>query len=138
MRATMHLILAATAMMAASTLASAQSMKAQIPFAFNAGRTTLPAGTYWVARNSGAAFFYLSETHGKGSVLLVPNNQGDPSRALREAGDPTLQFACGEGSCSLKQIWTGGSQPAYQFPTPALGKKPADLSLIRLVPTAVK
>ena len=71
-RLTTNLMIAAAAIAAVAGSASAQTLKADIPFTFHAGGTVLPAGTYQIKVNSpnGAPIFVLRNADtGKASMV---------------------------------------------------------------------
>jgi hypothetical protein len=109
---TMNLILAATALVVASTAASAQTLKVEIPFAFTAQGKLMPAGNYTVTRSSGEASFQISSR--QASVVLLSQAPRDPEKKWQSAKDGVLQFACAN-RCALAAIWTHKSFPAHQI-----------------------
>ena len=92
-----------------SPLLMAQNTEiAEVPFDFHVGQSTLPSGTYTVAKASVTGILQLrNEDTGK-AIFLGP--QG------RETGkdDPRLTFRCYSGHCFLSAVWIPGS-PGYSF-----------------------
>ena len=113
--------MAAVTLTVAAGCASAQGLKAEIPFTFKAGATVLPAGTYRLFEtHNGARYIQLRNDDTFRSILLMPAHMTDPAKSWTDAA-PKLTFVCGEGRCSLDQVWNG-SGPAYQFHVPSFGK----------------
>lgn len=113
-------ILAAAAF-AAVTTASAQGMKAEIPFSFDAVGTRMQPGAYWITLNnsgSGATVrIYNSDT--RKSILTLPHLASMPARP--EYATPTLTFACTEGHCVLTSLRNEHAS-VYRFSGPKVGK----------------
>lgn len=127
-----NLMLATAVMMVASTAASAEDMKANIPFAFQAGGKVLAPGKYMIRSTSGESHFVLTNLESFESVILLPRGLQDPKREWTAADTGVLQFACSAGDCALKQIWTHRTFPAHEFPTPkTLDGKSTSLAVIR-------
>lgn len=80
--------------------AQSQSEVAEIPFAFHASSSMLPAGTYTVDRAASTGVTRLSDTRGRGIFIAT---QG---ATLSKEADPRLTFACYGQDCVLTQIWT--------------------------------
>jgi hypothetical protein len=133
-RSTMILMLAAAAMTAASTVASAQNtLSAEIPFSFRAAGALMPPGSYRVVPSDGESRFYLGNSDDKKSVLLVSRIVSDAPKDWVKAGSPKLQFLCGSDGCTLQRIWTGkAAAGAHVFPGPKQ-KQGAQLGVIRVV-----
>jgi hypothetical protein len=112
------LTLAAAALLLATGAASAQSLRADIPFAFHLGNTVLPAGTYDIADISHGAqpVLTLRNEHGP-SALALPTSPQDPAKEWQADGRPRLAFECGE-TCTLVRVWEGGGHPAYELHRP--------------------
>jgi len=115
---TKNLMVAAAAMVVTAGMASAQSMKAEIPFAFDVNGKTMPSGTYDVGKQSrsGAPLFTL-RTQGSAAMAL-PDSAHDPDKEWRADARPRLAFWCGDGHCTLAEIWKGYGTPAYRMPRP--------------------
>ena len=119
---TTKLMIATAALVAAAGAASAQTLRADIPFEFRAGDRVMAPGTYSVdiSRMGGAPVFRLSNVRSAGSVVLLPQAPVDPQKGWTE-GNGKLSFACISGSCALAEIWTGSESHAYSFHRPKLG-----------------
>ncbi|HUA59687.1 MAG TPA: hypothetical protein VML19_13090 [Verrucomicrobiae bacterium] len=119
-------LMAAAAFVVAAGIASAQTLEANIPFAFHANGRTLEAGTYRVGvqrSNSGNSMMVISGRHGERDLLtfLYASDEGKPKWA---GGDnAVLSFRCAAGSCALANIWLGtGDNLVYRVPTPTIRK----------------
>src|SRR5512141_1942709 len=66
-----NLMLAAATLTVASTVASGQTMKAEIPFAFRAGKTTMAPGNYEITLPSVDRCFHLFRTESREGILLM-------------------------------------------------------------------
>jgi hypothetical protein len=131
---TTNLMLAAIALAASTGVASAQQLKAEIPFSFRAQSTMLPAGAYTVTTDDtgGMPKFLLRNVASRNSILLVNAIQGDPKKAWEASGAAVLEFECGDSGCSLNRLWSRGA-PAYRFSHPNAEKgERTHLAVIRL------
>ena len=114
---TTKLMMTAAALAIATAVAPAQTFKAEIPFAFQAGGKAMAAGTYVVR-----ASYHQSQTvvlvnyKAKQSAILMPGPMTDPAKAWTAKGDPVLSFECGVGRCALARLWTGSDEPVMTFP----------------------
>ena len=117
---TTNLMLAAIALAAAAGAASAQQLKAEIPFGFQAQGTMLPAGTYTVKKDdtSSVPKFLLRSVAPGNSILLMSMTQSDPEKAWEASGAAVLEFECGDSGCALNRLWRPGGAPAYRFSHP--------------------
>jgi len=132
---TTRMMIAAATLVVAAGAASAQTMKAEIPFTFRANGAVMTAGTYRVTLDytSGTPILYLFNNDGGHSVLAQARVPHDVPKAWQAAGSPVLSFQCGSSLCSLSGVWSGGDRPAYNFATPKLGKdEPVRVALISL------
>jgi hypothetical protein len=125
-RLTTKLMIAAAALVAAGA-ASAQTMKADIPFAFQASGKMMAAGTYQV------------NLRGTGGTVVIRRYNRDAVYAkpvtLKEGKveNAKLVFVCAHGTCSLSQIWAGNSTAGLEFRTPKLNRgEEASLAVIAL------
>jgi hypothetical protein len=125
---TTKLMVTAAAMLTAG-LASAQSVKAQVPFAFRAAGAVMPAGVYRVTTHvsSSPHLVYVENERSLRSVVLVPQQ---PLSAKPGSTEARLVFRCEGEDCSLTQIWAGGAN-AFQVAAPK-SPKHADAA-IRIV-----
>jgi hypothetical protein len=109
-RFTMNMTLAVAAMALAAGTISAQTMKAEIPFAFRVGNQTMQPGEYrvnLVSGFSGATVVRMANYDLHKSVLAMPDHRTDTKNAWAAAGRPVLQFDCSGAQCSLSNVWMG-------------------------------
>jgi len=125
-RLTTKLMIAAAALVAAGA-ASAQTMRADIPFAFRAGGSgkVMAAGRYSVNLRGLGGTVAFQGRH-KGAVVALPITHKAGAEST-----PTLVFACGPGTCRLIQIWPGDSEPGLVFSTPKSSRE-EEASLIAI------
>ena len=124
---TTKLMFAAAALVAAGAL-SAQTMKADIPFAFQAGGKLMAAGTYRVDLSRPAGMVTLQGAAREGAVIARPITHIE-----RKENTAKLVFVCGRGPCSLVQAWPGYSGNGLLFKTPKLDRnEEASLAVIHL------
>jgi hypothetical protein len=114
--------MAAAVVALAASSASAQALKADIPFTFQVSGTTMSAGTYVVMSpsNSGSKYVLLRNTDTKKSVMAM-YTPTDPAKELKARGTAGIQFECAGPQCALRQIWSDSGSPAYGFRGPKLG-----------------
>lgn len=82
----------AFAVFAASAMANqATELKVKVPFAFKAGTSTLPAGTYMVTRTSSGCILIQGEKGGvfvnAGAVVIDMDDSGKTSFKFDRSGD---------------------------------------------------
>ena len=118
---TMNSIGAAAALVLAAGSASAQSLKAEVPFTFHVAGAVMTPGTYEVVNRSGAAKFVVLRNTDTRNAVLAMYRSTDPAKELKARGTPALQFECSGTECALRQIWTGTESPAYGFSVPKFG-----------------
>src|SRR5689334_1552615 len=95
-----------TAVLAASAAgASAQSMKAEIPFTFRAGDAVLAAGTYRI--DVGNTVVRVTNADTRTGIAMMPQYRRDVDKNAVD-GPPKLWFSCAGSSCVLTTLWTGG------------------------------
>ena len=121
---TTNCMIAVAALAVAAGSASAQTLRADIPFTFRAGKSVLTPGTYKVNLSiaTNREFLSMRNTDTGVSILLATFNRGDASRALREKGVPALSFDCNGTRCALRELWTGVDSTSYHFRAPHLGR----------------
>jgi hypothetical protein len=120
----------AVAIAAAAVTGSAQTMKAEIPFAFEATGAHMQSGSYTVSmsRSTGAQMtIKLTGENGHG-ILAVPRLSSTPAWAT--TSPIVLSFACGEGWCELTSLKDSESR-VYNFAThkPSAGARVATVVL---------
>jgi hypothetical protein len=127
---TTKLMIAAAALFAAGA-ASAQTMTADIPFAFQAGGKVMAAGTYRVDLRSHVALV-IRGVGREGAAIAQPITHID-----RKEYTAKLVFVCGRGPCTLVQVWPGYSEDGLLFKTPKRDRnEEASLTVIHLRPDA--
>ena len=123
---TTKLMIGAAVFVVVAGAATAETMTAEIPFAFRAGKQVLPAGTYRVdneINRSITPIFRLTNLHSRRTAtLVVPQAPVYPKTAWKHDGNPKMAFECAGGRCALAQVWTGPGSYAYTFARPSLGK----------------
>jgi hypothetical protein len=125
---TTKLMIAAAALVAAGS-ASAQVLKADVPFAFQANGKTMAAGVYQVHTTGSRGVMTI---RGKHSVALaVPLTGIDAKEASAK-----LVFSCSRGGCALAQVWTGTAHGLVLATPKWQRKEEATLTVIPLRPNA--
>ena len=129
---TMKTMFAAAAFLALSASASAETLRADIPFAFRAGETLMKPGAYEF-RSTRAAFVYkVTNRDDKSSVLLQNFRKQEPSKVWMEKGEAKVAFDCAGSDCVLREMWTGGMSQALRFSGAAPGGDRHDRKEIKL------
>jgi hypothetical protein len=119
---TMNLMAAAALVLAAGS-ASAQSLKADIPFTFHAAGAVMTPGTYQIVNPSlGSKYVVIRNADTRQSVIAV-YDATDVTKELKAQGRPGIQFECSGAYCSLRQIWKDNGGPAYGFRVPKSGSE---------------
>src|ERR1700750_3213387 len=98
---TLSLTFAAVAMLTAAGTASAQNLKAEIPFSFQAAGARMQPGAYSVKIRSsatGSIVQIFNEDEGR-SVMTLPRSVSTPWTAT--SAPVVLSFACTNGNCEL-------------------------------------
>ena len=135
---TMRMMIAAAALAVAAGTAAAQTYKGEIPVAFRAGEKLMQPGAYEIrvsTANSGIAHVTVRNADNGATAILVPTYGTDAPKAWRAAGKPVFAFACAEGRCALRTLWTGTDLGTYRFPgrlTPSSDRQTAEM-LVTLV-----
>src|SRR5205085_2173828 len=107
-------------LMTVAGCASAQSMKAEIPFYFSAGDAGLAPGTYRLeirGTNSGTQLIQLTSADQGKSVLVLVQGRMNLSTSERQNLSPTLSFNCVGVRCELAAIWTRPDDQKLVMPT---------------------
>jgi hypothetical protein len=114
-------------------------MKAEIPFAFRANGAVMPPGTYRVDASVGENRFHLLNVEAHKSVVLASGIRQDAPKKWIDSQRPSLEFACVDGSYTLKRIWTATGSPAQAFSSPAKNEYASkSLALAQVVATKAK
>ena len=123
-RFTRNSLFAAAAVVFAAGSASAQTLKADIPFTFEVGDAVMAPGTYFViaAQNAGSRHLVFRNADTKASAL-AQYSMGDVSKAWKSRGTPLVRFECSGARCALRELWAGYDMPAFNFRGPRLGSE---------------
>ena len=123
-------ILLASAIGFAGAAASAQTLKAEIPFRFQTSNTLMPPGSYTVSRlSANAPVITLSNWQARKSVIVMASGKlGTPYD-----GRPRLTFRCAGENCALSEIWGATGNFGFQAPPSHLNPRDQDrLSVVYL------
>ena len=130
-RTTSRLMIAAAVLAVASSAASAQTMKADVPFAFRVGNQMYAAGTYhFSVTNAERVVLVRNADTGRGGMQFV-TGRDSPDARWQSANQPTVAFECGLGRCQLTRIWSGYGQAALSLPHSRL--RPNEVVSIRTI-----
>ena len=122
-RTAINITLAVAAFVLVAGTVSAQTMRAEIPFAFRVGKQVMQPGEYrvhLVSNVSSSPVLSLAESEGDRSVLLVATTRSGVSMEWKAAGLGKLRFSCDEGPCTITGVWMGQGS-TFNFPA-ARGK----------------
>jgi hypothetical protein len=122
---TMKLTIAAAAFVAVAGVASAQTLEANIPFAFRANGKVFEAGTYRVSMKTGTTNLLTIRDRDSSKAALAVGMSTTPSSTWLATGEAVLSFQCGVGRCALSKVWMGSGSNAYSIAVPKLGKDEA-------------
>ncbi len=130
---TTKMTIAAAALLVAAGVASAESMRAEIPFSFRAGSAEMTAGSYYVTTDlstGGITSITLANRDTqKAARIVAPMRIGDYSEW--KDTQAKLVFQCVGSTCTLQKVWNGTPGRNFQLPTPHSHDK--ELSAIRIV-----
>lgn len=90
---------------------------ADIPFAFIANKTTMPAGRYRVTQFDASGYLFVLR-NAAGGTIFVPlgaREDGNPDK-------PSVTFACYGRECLLTKIAQPGSSTAYSLSSRSVEK----------------
>jgi len=116
----------ALAFLAATTVVRAQEpLLVNIPFAFTAGKMTLPAGEYRVQNMADASSALLIQrTDGSAATYVMPH----AVQANKPQTKSKLIFHCSGKRYFLSQVWIEGHSRGRELPPSAEEKEPALLA----------
>ena len=119
---TSRLMIAAAALAAAAGGASAQSLKAEIPFAFQASAARMSSGTYVVttASSFGRQYVVIRNADTGAAAMLAQYIETRAPSAASWAEPAKLSFECARRACVLRELWKGGGGGALRFLGPNL------------------
>src|SRR4051794_36017262 len=112
-------MLATAVVVLAAGGASAQTLKADIPFTFQVGDVVMSPGTYRVviSHTAGERHLIFRNADTNASVL-AQYAPGDVPSAWRVRGTPMVKIECSGAQCALREVWPGFDAPAYHFRGP--------------------
>jgi hypothetical protein len=103
---TKNLTIAAAAMMVAAGVAGAATIKAEVPFGFQANGSNMSAGSYTVVANreSGSLILKVRNDDTHRSIMTVPYAEN-----IQKSGEPeaSLTFECTGSNCALVKVAAG-------------------------------
>jgi hypothetical protein len=137
-RLTTKTMVAAAFVVLAAGSASAQTLKAEIPFAFRVGNAVMAPGAYHVNLSATGHERYLifrnADTH---ASAIAQFQAVDVSKDWKASGNAAVRFECGGPNCSLRGMWTGFGETAYDFGSPK-HKAEGDMRVAEIGLSAVK
>ena len=118
---TLRTMIAVAALAVAAGSASAQTYRAEVPMAFQAGGKTLAAGSYEVRMGSGAVgqMIVIYSPATKTSAALVSVVRADAPKDWLAAGSPWIRFEQAGRVCSLRNLERIDSSPISSRPEEA-------------------
>ena len=121
---TTKMFLAAAALTVVAGSASAQMLRAEIPFTFRVGDRIQQPGAYEVNMLAAANrnYFTLRNTETRKAVLLSSFALADVPKQWRAAGIPKLAFECSNSGCVLRDLWSGSDPNLQRFQAPRIGR----------------
>jgi hypothetical protein len=127
---TRNLIIAAAVLMMTTAL-SAQTLKADIPFAFYVTGKVMPAGSYTVDfRNLLASGLVpMRATQTGESAIAVRSALADAKEQWKEDGKARLVFSCSD-TCTLMQMYLPGDSEVYNLAHPKFNSVGARIAVI--------
>jgi hypothetical protein len=109
------LILTLVALVAAVPAFGANPVRAHIPFAFEAGSQSLPAGQYVFERALNGAFLYVQSVDRNGRIALGVTPEGNPNSPR----EPQIVFERIGSTYRLAEVWVANSAVGMGIqPTP--------------------
>jgi hypothetical protein len=132
MKKTMLKLTIAAAFVAVATgIASAQAMKADIPFAFRVGEKVMAPGSYRVSMEGGNANVLRLFQFKGDSVMTLTRAGSVPSKEWKQTGY-VLAFECTGNRCSLTTVYNGGDATILVPHRGLSGGEHAEIRLIHL------
>jgi hypothetical protein len=99
-------------LVAGSAIAQSRNVRANVPFSFSVGDTTLPTGTYSIGAISSDAKTLLVQARG-GSGMMVSSNAAE---SLTPASKTKLVFNRYRDQYFLAEIWVEGATLGRRLP----------------------
>ena len=114
MRSFASWMIAAAALAAAAGGASAQTLKAEVPYTFRVGKATMPPGSYdiMIGQNGVVSF---SNREAKRSATVIAEASEDPKKEWLKSGEPRMALECAENVCAIARLWAADDNPAIRF-----------------------
>jgi hypothetical protein len=115
-------MITAAALAVAAGSASAQSLKADIPFTFHTANATMSPGTYviTVQYSAGRQFLLMRNADTGAGAMLTQYVDAVASKAMEWDNTAKLTFECARRACVLRELWKGGGSGGFQFLGPKL------------------
>ena len=103
-RTALRVMILAAAAVAAVTTVSAQNLKAEIPFPFQAVGARMQPGTYWITldRSGGTLVVRRYNADSRKSILALPLTANSPAKP--RVANPAVTFACTGAHCVLSSL----------------------------------
>jgi len=118
-RLTTQSMFAAAVVLLAAGSASAQTLKAEIPFPFAVGSSIMTPGTYQVRVDpSGLGRYVIFQNAATKKSAIVTVSAATPPKDWRTRGDAVVQFQAADGRYAVRQMWSGSDSRAYDFHAP--------------------
>ena len=119
---TNRLLIAAAALAAAAGSASAQSLKAEIPFAFQAAAARMTPGTYVITTGylTGRQYVAMRNAETGAAAMLVQFVDVLAPASPQLTIPAKLTFECAGRACVLRELWKGGGSGGLRFLGPKL------------------
>jgi hypothetical protein len=126
---------AALIMFGSQPVQAQDAAKANIPFSFHTKIASYEGGTYTVtAQESNNSLLVLMNDDTRKATFVSSITQLDPT-AKTDARGPVMVFKCGQGSCSLAEVWTA-SRGYLISQSPALDEEATTTRIVALVRAA--
>ncbi len=111
---------AALAVAAGSAFAQTHTYTAEIPHAFQAGKTQMQSGSYRfkVEPQGGNSVVTVRNLDTNQKIYLLPSAGTDAPKAWTRAGKAVIALDCAAGQCALRSMWDGHSSGVYRFAAP--------------------
>jgi len=105
-----YVLSAGFAALFSATILTAQTKLevAEVPFSFQVGHSTLPAGNYTVSHMANQSVIQLRNEETHKTVAIAPIARGE------DKGRAVMAFRCYSGSCFLSEVAVAGS-PSYRM-----------------------
>jgi hypothetical protein len=117
-----RLTIAAAALAVVAGSASAQSLKAEIPFTFHTQNATLLPGSYLIstAHATGRQYVIVRNADTGAAAILAQYFNADTPWAAKGNDQARLMFECAGRTCVLRELWKGRGNGGFKFVGPKL------------------